>query len=346
MAKLRIAALVIVCCGCSSSAGKTNAPQDGSSVQDPNAPNAPDARASADLAGAGAADVSPAPAPDTAPPITSAPPAWVRPADCGGIGDTCPNGIFDCSSKSMCQLEGYVCVPLAPKTSDLRPYCMAYTCMSFDEASCFCTGAAAKQYPTCADGPAAVVGLCAATGASCASKACCDGLTCMSGTAICQRPCTTNTDCPSGCCFDEDNTGHAVCSTASLCTSGCGKVGASCSNGADCCTGLCNGATDVSDWVGCRRLCAKNSDCSTGCCEMYTGGASGGFCADARWCSCGTTGTACGSTSPPCCSDQACSQLGSDTSFVCHPQCKSTADCTVGTCSANFVGKDYGICYQ
>jgi hypothetical protein len=31
---------------------------------------------------------------------------------------------------------------------------------------------------------------------------------------------------------------------------------------------------------------------------------------------------------------------------VCHPQCKSTADCTVGTCSANFVGKDYGICYQ
>ena len=92
-------------------------------------PNAPDARTSADLASA--ADVSPAPAPDTAPPITSAPPAWVRPADCGGSGDTCPNGIFDCSSNSMCQLEGYVCVPLAPKTSDPRPYCMAYSCMSF-----------------------------------------------------------------------------------------------------------------------------------------------------------------------------------------------------------------------
>jgi hypothetical protein len=78
---------------------------------------------------------------------------------------------------------------------------------------------------------------------------------------------------------------------------------------------------------------------------MYTSGTSG-FCADARWCGCGATGTACGSTSPPCCSDQACSQLGSDTSFVCHPQCKSSADCAVGTCSANFAGKDYGICYQ
>lgn len=342
IAKFQIAALVIACCGCSSNGGKTNALQGGSHGDDA---NASDTRSSADLARDIATDVGPAPTPDTAPPITTAPPAWVRPADCGSIGDTCPNGIFDCSSKSMCQLEGYVCVPLAPKTSDPRPYCMAYSCMSFEEASCFCTGAAAKQYPKCADGPGAVVGLCAATGASCASKACCDGLTCMPGTAICQRPCSTNADCPSGCCFDEDNNGKAVCADTSLCTSSCGKVGASCTNSAECCTGLCNGSTTVSDWIGCRRPCTTNNDCSTGCCEMYTSGNSG-FCADARWCGCGTTGTACGSTSPPCCSDQACSQLGSDTSFVCHPQCKSSADCAVGTCSANFVGKDYGICYQ
>jgi len=232
--------------------------------------------------------------PYTAPAITTAPPAWVRPADCGGIGGTCPNGIFDCSSKSMCQLEGYVCVPLAATTSDPRPYCMAYSSMSFDEASCFCTGAAAKQYPKCAAGPGAVLGLCAETGASCASKACCDGLTCMPGTALCQRPCTTNADCPSGCCFDEDDTGHSVCAEASLCTSSCGKVGASCTKPADCCTGPCNTGTNVSDWLGCRRPCTKNTDCSTGCCEMYTSGTSG-FCTDARWGGCGTTGTACGS---------------------------------------------------
>src|SRR4051812_7333636 len=36
------------------------------------------------------------------PAITSAPPAWMPPADCGGIGDTCPQGIIGCSTKSTC----------------------------------------------------------------------------------------------------------------------------------------------------------------------------------------------------------------------------------------------------
>src|SRR6202012_2600930 len=72
--------------------------------------------------------------------------------------------------------------------------------LPFDAASCFGPAAAASQYPSCACGPAAVAGLCAAEGASCASTACCDcqGLTCVtdsvSGT-VCRQPCTSNSDC-------------------------------------------------------------------------------------------------------------------------------------------------------
>ncbi|HJX55173.1 MAG TPA: hypothetical protein VJ801_20625 [Polyangia bacterium] len=338
MTKLRIGALLIALCGCGSSGGKNNAPSGGDAGR-ADTVSASDTRS---------ADVSSTATPDAAPPITSAPPAWERPADCGGIGDTCESGIFGCSTKSMCQLEGYVCVPLAPKTSDPRPYCMAYSCMSFEEASCFCTGAAAKQFPRCADGPAAVVGLCAATGDSCASKSCCTGLTCVtssSGAGLCQRLCKTGSDCASGCCFDKDETGQPVCSDASLCASSCGKIGTSCTNSTDCCTGLCVSGTTVTDWVGCRRPCTKSSDCSTGCCEMFAGGTSG-FCVDARWCTCGTSGTACGSTSPTCCSDQECSNFAVDTGALCRPRCKTTADCAVGTCSSYFADKDYGVCYQ
>src|SRR6187399_3354242 len=79
----------------------------------------------------------------TGPAITSAPPSWMPPADCGGIGDTCPNGLAGCSTKSTCQLEGYVCIPRLPtgattlpgRTAE-TPYCAAYTCMTFEEASC------------------------------------------------------------------------------------------------------------------------------------------------------------------------------------------------------------------
>src|SRR5207344_783320 len=56
----------------------------------------------------------------TGPAITSAPAAWMPPADCGGIGDTCPNGLAGCSTKSTCQLEGYVCIPsVAPGATAL-----------------------------------------------------------------------------------------------------------------------------------------------------------------------------------------------------------------------------------
>src|SRR6187399_1252850 len=114
----------------------------------------------------------------TGPAITSAPPAWLPPADCGGIGDTCPNGLAGCSTRSSCQLEGYVCIPrLEPGATALpsrtaeTPYCAAYTCMTFEEASCFCTGAAGKVTPSCSS-PSALAGLCVGKDSSCESKAC------------------------------------------------------------------------------------------------------------------------------------------------------------------------------
>jgi hypothetical protein len=71
-----------------------------------------------------------------------------------------------------------------------------------------------------------------------------------------------------------------------------------------------------------------------------------GFCTDARWCGCGTSGTACGPGFPSCCSDQECSGFADETGYLCRPRCKTTADCTVGICSAYFAGKDYGVCQQ
>jgi hypothetical protein len=339
MAKPRITALLFAVCACGSNGSKATAPFDGgpADASSGSASGGKDTRV---------ADVGASPKPDAPPPITSAPPAWERPADCGGIGDTCPEGIFGCSTKSMCQLEGYVCVPVTPKTTESRPYCMAYTCMNFEEASCFCTGAAAKQSPRCADGPAAVAGLCVGTGALCESKACCNGLTCLtsaSGAPLCQRVCQTGADCPSGCCFDKDETGQTICSDASLCATPCAKMASSCTKSSECCTGLCVADTPVADWVGCRRPCNKSSDCSTGCCTMFAGGTSG-FCTDARWCGCGASGAVCGSTSPACCGDQECSHFSADTTSLCRPRCKTTSECPVGTCSGFFAGEDHGVC--
>ena len=55
------------------------------------------------------------------------------------MGNPCSEG---CGG-AACQLEGNVCVPFAEvgaSASACLPYCLAYACMTFDEASCFCTG--------------------------------------------------------------------------------------------------------------------------------------------------------------------------------------------------------------
>ena len=211
--------------------------------------------------------------------ITSAPSNWVRPANCGGIGNFCSDG---CSG-AACQSEGYVCIPFAEvgaSPTACNPYCEAFACMTFDEASCFCTGEAAAQYPACACGPAAVAGLCAAEGASCATTPCCDcqGLTCVtdsvSGT-VCRQPCSSNTDCATGCC----DTTAGTCHDAIYCT--CVGDGQTCgSGGPDCCPGsIClTYSADGSGPFNCYAECHTQADCKTGCCSSNIAGQDFGDC--------------------------------------------------------------------
>jgi hypothetical protein len=289
------------------------------------------------------------------PAITEAPPAWVRPADCGGIGDTCPEGIFGCGERSSCQLEGYVCIPaIAPGATSLpgrtaeTPYCAAYTCMNFDDASCFCTGEAGAVTPSCSS-PAALAGLCSGEDASCASKACCDGLTCLDlGTSQrCEKSCTTNTDCSTGCCTDLYDTGVSVCAELEACENPCKKTAEACTPGSsttpsDCCRGSCVDSENP-DYAGCRPYCNTNADCTdTGCCVPFANSTSG-FCADALYCTCNETGGACGPGNPGCCDGLACATFDAGASFTCHVACDDASDCSSGNCQL-FTDSTNGVC--
>ncbi|HWP06878.1 MAG TPA: hypothetical protein VNN72_14090 [Polyangiaceae bacterium] len=279
----------------------------------------------------------------TGPAITSAPPSWMPPADCGGIGDTCPNGLAGCSTKSTCQLEGYVCIPrlatgattLPGRTAE-TPYCAAYTCMTFEEASCFCTGEAGKVTPSCSS-PSALAGLCVGKDSSCESKACCDGLTCVetNGGKRCEEPCKSASDCSTGCCTDLYDTGVSICATMTACTTPCKKRGEACNGGdfdtpTDCCRGSCV-QSDNPDFGGCRPTCSTSADCDTGCCQLFSD-STNGFCTDAKYCTCPGDGGACGPGLAYCCEGMSC--VGkSATEFECRPDCTTDADCTNGKCS-------------
>ena len=290
-----------------------------------------------------------------APAITEAPPAWARPADCGGIGDLCPEGIFGCGERSSCQLEGYVCIPaLEPGATSLpgrtaeTPYCAAYTCMTFEEASCFCTGEAGAVTPSCSS-PAALAGLCSGEDASCATKDCCDGLTCLDlGTSErCEKSCTSNADCSTGCCTDLYDTGVSVCAELDACENPCKKTGEACSPGSattpsDCCRGSCVESENL-DYAGCRPSCATNDDCpDTGCCVPFSNSTSG-FCADALYCTCNETGGACGPGNPECCEGFACATYDDGASFSCLAACDDPSDCPSGNCEL-FTDSTTGVC--
>lgn len=278
------------------------------------------------------------------PAITSAPPTWVPPADCGGIGDTCPNGLAGCSTKSTCQLEGYVCIPkletgatALPSRTAETPYCAAYTCMTFEQASCFCTGAAGKLTPSCSS-PSALAGLCAGKDAGCTSMSCCDGLSCVdtTGGKRCEQPCNSASDCSTGCCTDLNDTGVPICAEMTACTTPCKKHGEACKGGSldtptDCCRGSCI-QSDNPDFGGCRPLCSTSTDCDTGCCVPFDSGSSSGFCADSKYCSCPGDGQACGPGVAYCCQGMSC--IGaSATELVCRHDCATDADCTAAKCT-------------
>jgi hypothetical protein len=293
------------------------------------------------------------------PAISSAPAAWQRPAECGGIGDTCPNGIFDCGASSSCQLEGYVCIPSIQGTTSMpgksaeRPYCAAYTCMTFEEASCFCTGKAAASVRGCAS-PTQLAGLCVGQGSGCtATTTCCPGLSCVNAIGTnkqCEQKCTSNADCQTGCCTDLRDTGDMICSPASACAKLCKKTGEVCDPGSsstpnNCCQGDCVISQDPYH-AGCRQACTKNSDCvKTGCCTMYAN-STRGFCVDSLFCTCGAEGAACGQlNTPECCDGTYCAGSTAENSYKCLKACKTDDDCS-SHCCVPITGTDRHVCEE
>jgi hypothetical protein len=290
------------------------------------------------------------------PAITTAPPEWVRPADCGGIGDSCQEGgLAGCGELSVCQLEGYVCIPKLPdgatslpgRTPE-TPYCAAYTCMTFEEASCFCTGEAGDVTPSCSS-PGALAGICTGLDGSCATRGCCDGLTCLdtNGGRACKVGCATAADCESGCCTDRYDTGVLVCAEAEACTNPCKKRGEMCDPGSsttpnDCCRGTCV-QSENPDYAGCRPTCTTNEQCDTGCCVPFSNTTSG-FCAAAEFCGCGAAGTACGPTEPECCDGTLCAGFTAET-LSCYQTCTTDADCP-GTKCGPLSDNSASICDQ
>jgi len=281
-------------------------------------------------------------------PISTAPDVWVPTSDCGGVGNLCS---MNCGTAGQCQAGLDVCVPAPgphgyPGQSVQTPYCLAATCMTYEQASCFCKGAAGAQFTACGLGPGAVVGLCGTEGTSCANKACCGGLKCVmdspdSGT--CYTSCQTNNDCSTGCCTDLKSTGDLECAPASACQSPCTPTGGACGGSAHCCTGTCVTSTTNPDFMGCRPTCSTNADCLSNCCQPFSN-SSGGFCVDASYCGCTPTGGDC-THNNSCCAGNTCGMVGSNSSqFICYKNCMGALDCDGGCCTTNLPSKNYGLC--
>jgi len=208
-------------------------------------------------------------------PVTSAPDQWAPPADCNGVGNLC----WNCGSGATCQLLGNVCVPTPSgppaNRNEQTPYCLARVCMTYEQASCFCTGEAGAFYTACQEGPGSAAGLCASAGASCLSQSCCDGMICEKDsptTSTCYQACSKSTDCASGCCTDLYDDGHMECASMAACTNPCAKRGGACQQKSDCCAGECLTVNpDGGPPYSCYPYCTGPTDCDGGCCGPITG---------------------------------------------------------------------------
>lgn len=218
------------------------------------------------------------------------PTAWGKPADCGGVGEACVFQTCD-TSRATCQLQGNVCIPNTlvngqpPPKSPERPYCFAYTCMSFEEASCLCSGPLAADFSECRAGPGAASGACVDVGYDCRSSACCADLVCVHAEPTdikCQEPCASPSECDTGCCTDLKDTGDLVCAAAEACANPCKKAGESCTDERDCCRGTCVTSTNP-EIAGCRQRCDTDSECDSGCCARFPNNETG-YCLAARFC--------------------------------------------------------------
>jgi hypothetical protein len=215
------------------------------------------------------------------------PDAWVRPAQCNGVGNLCSEG---CQG-AACAFGGVVCTPLSRISAPpdgCAPYCLSGACMSFDEASCFCTGSAAAKVSACACSPKAIAsaaaGTCVPEGVSCESAPCCDcmGLSCVTEVwsgPVCRQPCAKDADCATRCC----NVASGVWQDAGYCNcvgagNRCGATGVD-GDGIACCPGnTCVGEDLEGNALSCRQDCKTQADCTTGCCSLFAPGSDRGYC--------------------------------------------------------------------
>jgi hypothetical protein len=276
--------------------------------------------------------------------IANPPMSWDA-SNCSGVGNLCSAG---CGSAGQCQVGLNVCVPMSgkngfPPPSQETPYCLAATCMTYEQASCFCSGAAGQQFSLCPLGPPGVLGVCGSEGKTCGT--CCKGLQCVkdsptSGT--CYTACDAGTQCDSGCCTDLKSTGDLECAPATACQTPCTQQGQACSDATRCCNGTCVSSTPNPEFLGCRPSCTSNADCLTGCCQPFSN-ASGGFCVDAHYCMCTPVGGDCTFTQN-CCAGSSCGASGDAGQYVCYKNCMGANDCDGGCCTTYLPGKHYGTC--
>lgn len=290
---------------------------------------------------------------DPEPVIDSAPPAWALPSDCKGVGNTCNEGCQN--PDSACQLEGNICIPggsLRSQTAE-TPYCASYTCMTFDEASCYCLGTYGVTRPDCAS-PEQLAGLCGSSHDDCESASdCCEGMACIperySSDLHCREACETDEDCASGCCNDSLDTGVKICSDARFCETACKLEGETdCTDGdpntpSFCCRGSCIETDD--ERAGCRPRCEESSECESNCCLPFTSG--GGYCAPSTFCD--ESGEPPGGSTSPCNEGAGCAEgedcvLSENEEFAgCQPACDQDDDCASGCCLM-YQSADGGFC--
>ncbi len=294
--------------------------------------------------------------PSTWDPPLEIPPAWDTPSGCGSLGEPCQGG--GCEGDAMCNYDINICVP--PRMNPINnfgcdndcprdyPYCLHYSCMTFQEASCFCNGSLGSQDPRCGDGPAFALEMCVSEGASCETDSdCCGTRVCLDqgrGRLRCSQTCSDDSECESGCCADYLEIGTAICAAAEECESPCKRSGEICQEDSECCLSECVTGTENPDFVGCRAGCNRDEDCATGCCQVYSN-ATWGFCVVAKYCGCGAEGAACGMYEPACCEDHECTSTDAEGEFTCKPHCQQHSDCP-SNCCVPIRDTDFSVCYD
>jgi len=130
----------------------------------------------------------------------------------------------------------------------------------------------------------------------------------------------------------------------------CLDLGGPCRTPAECCNDMmciAQGTTGEPTWLGCRVRCTGDAECAaSGQCCLLLQGQTFGFCTDAKWCSCGTSGTPCGGSNAKCCDDQMCGANDvQGSAYECRARCTQDSDCpTTGCCVEAFQGSGQKAC--